>query len=325
MTEHSNINEGDRKWKMPQSDKMVFILTLIISMAFWILIKLSDDYSESYIISVQYENIPVNKQLTKLIDSTFTLTLNTSGYNLLENKIKKRLERITIDLNQCKPEQISGSIYQVKKNDLENYLSKRLGILENNIQVSKNALKFVLEKSNSKKVPVVAVTNLTFSPQFGLYALSVAPSQVTVYGPSSILDTLQNIHTNEVKRKDIDADMVIESALFNPVPSLLRISPDRVKITVDAEKYTESVIEVPVNLSGIPFNIRTFPSKVKVYYHIALKDYNLINGNSFVVKPELKGVDLHKVDRIKLKVSRKPEFVTGVRTDPPEVEFLIIK
>ncbi len=325
MVQYGNKPEHEEKKVMRDSDKFVFILSIVVSLAFWLLIKLSDNYSENFDVAVRYQNIPVDKQLTSLIDSSFTLTLNTSGYNILETIIKKRPGHLVIDLNKCNPEKVSGNIYQIKKSDLENFIASRWDLMENEITVNKEKLRFILEKSNKKTVNIKVVTNLTFYGQFGLYGLQVKPEKVTVYGPASILDTLQSIYTNQIEEKNLNRDKTVETGLLNPSPALLRIVPPKAEVTLDIEKYTESVVETAIDLSDIPLNIRTFPSKVKVRFHIALKDYNLINNNSFKVKPEIKGIDLNKVDRISLKIARKPAFVSGIRIEPPEVEFLIIK
>ncbi len=317
----------DNRRKMPNrnSDRLVFFLTVVASLIFWFLIKLSDNYSQNYTFRLHYKNTPVNKQITALVDSTLTVYISTNGYNILENQIKSKLHSVTINLNRCKLIKEKKTVYSIKSDEIKILLSDYLGIPESQLTINKPDVRFVLEKLKKKKVAVTARTHFGFKSQFGLYALKIVPAFVTVYGPPSILDTLTALSTQMVKKDDLDKNTNIHCKIDNPSPTQLNLIPPTVHLNLDIEKYTEASKEIHIDLSRIKVNIRTFPSSVKVFYHVAVKDYNSVHPNMFTIEPDLKGIELSKNKKIKLKLTRKPDLVAQIRMEPTAVEFIIVK
>ncbi len=318
------IHPNNRISSRGDSDRFIFILSLIASVIFWLLIKLSDNYSQNYTMLLKYKHVPVDKQLTKLVDSTLTVNISANGYNIFVNQIKGKLNIFTINLDKCKIIREKNNVYFINENNIKNILSDYLEIPETNININKRKLRFILEKTAKKTIKVKAVTDFKFKSQFGLYGLNVIPSSVIAYGPSSVLDTLKVVLTNLLTTTNLDKDVILNVALKNPSP-LLHFVPQKVKVKIDVEKYTEAFMNVPINVSGIIKDMRTFPSTTKVYYHVAIKDYNSVHPHMFDVEPDIKGVNLNEVSKIKLKIVRKPNIVSRVRLDPSEVEFLIVK
>ena len=307
------------------SDRYVFILSLIASIIFWLLIKLSDTYSQNYVIDIHYNNVPIDKQITALIDTTLTVNISTDGYNFIENQLKGKLRAITINLKRCKIKKESKHIYSISSDDIKILLSEYLRVNETQLELYKPVLRFKMEKNGKKIVPVKAITNIGYKSQFGLYALTIKPEKVTVYGPVSMVDTIKTIFSEPVKKKAIDNDITLKATLHNPSPTLLNLDPQSVTLHLDVQKYTEAILDIPINLSHINVDLRTFPSTVKVSYHVAIKDYNSIHPNMFAIEPDIKGVNLNRAQKIQLKIIRKPDLVSQVRIEPQEVEFLIVK
>jgi hypothetical protein len=96
-------------------------------------------------------------------------------------------------------------------------------------------------------------------------------------------------------------------------------------VKFNVAKYTESSLDVPVSIGSIKNDITIFPKTVKVSFKIAQKDFNNVSPNLFVIIPDTEGIDLNKVNKLKLKIIKKPAFVHDEWLAPSEVEFLIIK
>ncbi len=326
MTQNNITDDNKRKQRrFYTSDRYIFLLSIAISLVFWFFIKLSDYYTENYVLRVDYKNIPVDMQLTSKVDTVLHINITSDGYKILGNLINGKLRKVTVDLKMCGSEKVKDNIYSVNMDELKNYLSGYLDIPENNISLTQPYLRFVLEKNKKKKVEVKVKTAFEFESQYGLYNIKVNPPQVTVYGPSSLLDTLSSVYTRTVEKKKLSADFKTEVQIENPDIKLLNIIPGMVEIDVDVEKYTEAVLEIPVDVSKLNINLRTFPSKIKVYYHVAIKDYNSVHANMFEIVPDIEGVDLNSAGKISLKLVRKPKLISQVRMVPQEVEFLMVK
>jgi YbbR domain-containing protein len=325
MSENNFLEDSGEQKRFFTSDRYIFLLSIAISLIFWFFIKLSDRYTESYMLKVDYKNIPVNMHLTSKVDTLLHINISSDGYKVLGNLINGKLREVVVDLKKCGYDKFAGNVYTVNIEELKNYLSGYLDVPEADITIAQPYLRFVLEKNAKKVVKLKVKTDFDFESQYGLYNIDIEPPEVKVFGPASLLDTLSAVYTQPLEKHNLSSDFSEQVKVENPYPALLNIVPANVNIVVDVEKYTEAVLDIPVDVSKQKVNIRTFPSKVRVFYHVALKDYNTIHANMFEVVPDLEGVDLKGTDKISLKLSRKPKLVSQVRMVPHEVEFLIVK
>lgn len=316
----SQQEKGGRK-----NDNIIFIICIIISFVFWGLIKLADTYNVSYTFNVDYKNVPAEKRLTSMLDSTVNVNFDASGFMIMRLNLFKDLSQLTIDLDECDMLK-EGNEYFVYTNDLKQNIAEVIGILETDVSFSESMLGFMLENLHQKKIKVKASLSLNFSDQYDVYEPEiVTPSTVTVYGPKTTIDTLNEVLTQNLVLQNLDKDQMFNVGLNNPIPSLLRFDPEEVEIHIRIEKFTESSIEIPIDFSNINKNIQTFPSSVKVYFKVAQKDFNNIPAGEFTVKPITGGIDLTKVDQLHLVLSKKPSFIRNERLVPNYVEFLINK
>ncbi|HDO28051.1 MAG TPA: hypothetical protein ENH02_08050 [Bacteroidetes bacterium] len=309
-----------------KSDNLVFFICFIIAAIFWLLIKLSGVYNETYHFKVNYSNVPDGKNLSRVIDSTLDVTIKAKGFTILRLNLFENMKNLNINLKNMGLMSREGNVYYVNTDMLKTKIGKAIGIPNSDVKFSKSTLGFVLEQLSKKVVPVSANLDLGFEEQYDLYENPVVtPSKIKVFGPPSILDTLSGVFTQKVILKKVDADRKIGVGILNPAPGKLQFDPEIVNITIRVEKFTESSIETPVDLSGVKLKIKTFPAIVKVNFQVAQKDFNNVQPGQFKVVPETKGVNLHIVQELHLVLTKKPDFIRNEWITPANVEFLIIK
>ena len=85
---------------MKRSDNFILLLCIIIAAFFWLLIKLANVYDVSYEVSVSYKNIPVEKRMTHITDTSFILGFNARGYDILKLNVTERLDRIDFEFEK---------------------------------------------------------------------------------------------------------------------------------------------------------------------------------------------------------------------------------
>jgi hypothetical protein len=308
-----------------KNDNVIFIICIIISFAFWGLIKLSEVYEASYTFRVHYNNVPVEKRLTGIVDSTLSVSFNARGFTILRLDLFEDMENLTIDLNDFNILK-EGNEYYIYTQKLKDQMAEMIGVPESEISFSESMLGFILKDLFEKDVKVNARLSLTFKEQYDLYENAIiSPPTVKVFGPKATIDTLTEVSTQNVVLQNLDNDQIVKAGLANPNPRLLRFEPENVEIKLRVEKFTESSIEIPIDFSNVKQNIQSFPSSVKVYFKVAQKDFNNVQASGFNVKPELRGINLQDVDRLRLILTKKPEFVRNERIVPTYVEFLITK
>jgi len=310
--------------KNKRTSHFTFLVFVIISAVFWLLIKLSQEYSQTYDMNIQYKDIPMDKLLTKKIDSTVKFSITARGFYLVELSLLHPDELI-IHLNNYTIHNAEEDIYYISTLPLKEKIAKLLDINSSDISFSKNTLSFLLEKLHSKKVKVVSDIQYGFYGSYSLYKPpAIHPAEVEVFGTKQTLDTINTISTKHIELKNIKESRSMKVELENPLPGLLRIDPDKVTLDITVEKFTQSSIETSINASLGNTIIETFPKKVTIYFNVALKDYDKVKANQFLVSPDFTNLDLNTEKRLHLIVKKHPDFVRNIRIEPSSVEFIIV-
>ncbi len=319
-----DISVPDRRIK--RSDNFIFLLCLIIAAFFWLLIKLSGTYTVSYNYKIKYTNVPSEKRLTKIIDTTLNISFSARGYDILKLNITEDMDVMTIDLKDYEVRKSNNNTYYIQTGLIREELASYINVNESDVTLSKNSLHFILSDLHVKDVAVKTREKIGFKDPFDLYEKErVEPAKVSVYGPSSVLDTLQYIYTEVIKLASVDKDQIIKTRLYNPLPELINLEPDEVLVKLRIERFTESFVETEIDISGVPKKIRTFPSAIRINFKVAQKDFSNIKASQFRVVPETDNIDLNEVKRLHLKLIEKPDFIRDEWIVPADVEFLIIK
>ncbi len=319
-----NSNKSD-KARVNRPQHFTFVIFIIVSAIFWLLIKLSQEYSETYNMSITYQDVPNNKLLTQKIDSTVKFNITARGFYLLELSLLHP-EELIIHLKNYTIHKSDENKYYISTLPLKESIAKLLDIDPTLVNFSKNTLSFKLEKLYSKKVNVINDVRISFEGSFSLYHPAVlTPSRVLIYGSKSSLDTIKGIHTKAVELNNIKENTTIDIELKNPNPELFKLNPEKVKLTLEVAKFTQSKVVVPITAKNGKYQIETFPKMDTVYFNVALKDFDKVSAKQFIVSPDINGVDLKKANKLLLKVTKHPNFVKNIRTEPTDVEFILIK
>ncbi len=308
-----------------KNDNIIFIICLFIAFVFWGLIKLAEVYDVSYTFKIKYQNVPVEKKLTSMIDSTLDVNFSARGFMILRLNMFEDLSVVDVNLEDITMIKERDD-YFIYSQDLREQLAGIIGISESEISFSESMLGFKLEDLHEKEIKISANLSIKYKEQYDLYEQEIiSPSKVMVYGPKTTIDTLYEVSTETIMLQDIDKNRVLQVGISNPYPNLLRFEPEVVEISIRVEKFTESSIEIPIDFSEVKEDIQSFPSNVKVYFKIAQKDFNNIQAGEFNVKPVLDGVNLNEVDRLSLILTQKPSFIRNEWIVPASIEFLITK
>jgi hypothetical protein len=173
-----------------------------------------------------------------------------------------------------------------------------------------------------KKVPVISRINVSFAPQYGsVIPLLLKPVMVEVAGPSSVIDTLKAVYTEEISIADVNDPVFRSVALKNPTSDCW-VQPSRVWIYIPSEEFTEATIKIPVLVKNDEQSIKIIPEHVTLKCMVPLKHYNSISPSQF--KVELSGNVSNGQEKMSVRVIKKPSFAKNIRTDPAVVSVLIL-
>jgi len=308
----------------------IFLFCLILASAMWLMIRLSRDYSQNVIFSVNYKGIQQNNILVPSSDTVLVVTIQTSGYNIIYNRIFPKKYNLSLDLKQYTPK-IEGDFFEINietkslTDRLASYFSKNDRV----ISVLPSNLKIKLEKAFAKKVPVKANVDITYAKQFSLYKnIFIEPDSVFIIGNKKLVDTIKYISTEKKELKDLSANTYLDLKLISPLNKLsMRYSTYQVKMYIPVAQYTEEFVDVPIIFDSIPldYQIIPYPDKVRCYFFVSIPDYNKISSDSFKVGCNEAEIFHSKNNIARVILKKTPSFSKLQRIEPENIEFLIRK
>ena len=301
----------------------VFLLFLMLSFLFWILIKLSKNYIADVQFDLVYIEAPNNKLLQNNSDKKITLTLNTIGFKLLSYSLKRK----ELNYSLTNLHRIKGTEYYSITEPEINYLQAQLPAEVVVLKAKPDTLYFDLGIKKSKKVKIIPDVKLEFKPGFNLMKkYTINPEFVTISGPSKFIDSIESVQTELLELQEVATSFDVAINLLNTVEGVT-LSVDHVNVSAEVEKITEGSFDLSYKVINLPrrYIISTFPKEVKVVYQVALKDYNKITENSFVIQCDYKETVDNNLEYLIPKIIEKPNILFDVKIVPNKIEFLVKK
>ena len=318
----SKKNRKKNTLKNGRKSKMLLVF-LGISFLFWVLIKLSKEYTDVVQFSVNYSNLPEGKMLQEEPQKFLNVTVKTYGFNLIKYHLNKR--KVNVDLHAVKRKK--GLIYYQLANELLPQIQQQVTSEVEVLLVQPDSLYYHLGHSKTKKVLVIPDITIQYQSGYNLLGdLKVEPNFVSISGPEAILDSIASIKTKNTTLTDVNSS--IEEKLpivtFNK-NSKVRYSVDEVTVTGVVEKFTEAKLKLPFTIKNLPqnSNITTFPDQVEVIFQVGLSDYNKINQNDFKISCDYNRTVKDGLTYLIPEVVSKPSIISGIKIVPNQIEYLI--
>ena len=310
--------------KNSKKTKMLFLL-LGLSFLFWMLIKLSKEYTDVVQFNVSYLNLPKGKMLQEDPQKNIDVIIKTFGYNLVKYHINKR--SINVDLNSLKRKK--GLIYYQLSKDFLPQIQQQVAADVFVVAVKPDTLYFHLGVSKTKNVKIVPDINIQFQSGYNLLGIvKVDPDNMTISGPEVLIDSIEEIKTESINLTDVNSSILIEvPILVLDKSSKVSYAVQEVSVSGTVEKFTEAKLQLPFKIENLPenYSISTFPDKVEVVFQIGLSDYNKINQNDFKISCDYDRTLKNELNYLIPEVVSKPSMVTEIKIIPQQIEYLIKK
>ena len=312
----------DEIGKKDKTKFLTFFVFLLLSAALWFLIKLTKDYTSQTDFIITYTEVPVNKWVSTS-EQSVKLSFVADGFvTLRHNVVRKQKRVVTIPLDEVPYRLEGGNTYSYSAQYIAERVADWLGVPAGNVTMNDDKQYFNMEDLQSKDVVVRVPLDVKPQRQYLVYgAPAVTPSSVTVFGPKNLLDTLTAVYTTTFHA--VNANRTITQTLpINFLDGAIHSTVVRAEVTVEVEQYTETDIEVPVKVTDT-LNLRFFPETMKVKCMVPIRDFASVNAAAFSVEADT--AQLHRLQPLlDIKLVSVPEHVQVLKTEPEQVEYLII-
>jgi hypothetical protein len=301
-------------------DVLSFLLFLLLSFLFWFVNMLDKERETEIRIPLRYSNLPEQFDITKTNAQYIKVLVKDKGMNLFAYS-EFRLKGLTISLNKILNDR--GEII-FNNDELRTKLNKYLLPSTSILEIKPDSLILHYERLAMKELPVRLLGKIETAQQYILSEdVLIEPSKVKVYGPKRVVEKLYELVTDTVMITDLDKDIQMEVQL--KAIRDVRFSSSDVKLSVSAEMFTEKELFFPVNIINCPQDliVRTFPAQVKLKFNIGLSHFNSVTVNDVNVIVDYNEILKNNTGKQKITIQKKASFISNVRSDNEEVEYVI--
>ena len=298
-------------------DFLVFLVFVVVSAVFWLILALNDDVQKSFDMRVVITDVPDSVTFITEPPKTVRITVKDRGMNLMRYKVSG-VPFLKLNF----PEYIHGDRFVISNEDLKASFHNIFEATASISSFSPDSISLLYTKNPPRDIPVKAVHDVTVAPGMVLGEVRVSPEIVKVFSISST-DTLSRVYTENVVLRDIDRNMTVEVPLV-ALPGR-RMEPEKVSVSFIVEQLVKKEASVQVNVDKVPHgeDILFFPARVKVNYYVPINHYNDAN-DSIIIEASFDEAVNNKSDNVAVRVVSKASYITNIELTRDSVEYTLV-
>jgi hypothetical protein len=305
---------------------LVFAFFFCVATILWYLNKLSYEYSTNVTLPLKFENLPKGKVMVGDPPKSINLGVRSYGYTILRYRIGASLSPVYIDLSQV-------TLFQLEGSETKSYIltSRVRSIIANQLkgdlaleQVMPDTLFFEFTQLTEKKVKVIPNLSYSFDRQHMLSGpILITPDSITISGPKSLLDTIENVTTSIVRFEKI-SESESKSLQLQEIKQI-GFSHRRVNILIPVERFTEAKFSLPVEVRNQPDSIRILiiPRNVNIKCNVIISKHRVLNSDNIEVFVDYHDVNPIFGNKLRVQIVAKPFLISNMDFEPKYVEYII--
>ena len=306
-----------QRWK----EALIFFFFVLLSLGFWLLQSLQQEYEIEINVPVRYKNIPPDISFTETPPQVVIAKVKDKGSVLLNYSFGRSFA--PIETNMKNQAEKSGSI-SISKKAIENDIQKQLLATTSLVTFEPQHIEAAYSKRIKKEIPVVFNGTIQTNPGFHVSGnITISPMNISVYASDVVLDTLNQAKTvfTEIKK----GNKTITKTVQLQKVSDATYDPTSVTITIPIEEFTEKTLEIPVLCTDLPphYTLRTFPSVAKVTCSIPLSRFKDLSEDAFEIRFSFKDLEQNVSGSLPIQLTKKPDWVSSVALVPDKIEFIL--
>jgi hypothetical protein len=302
---------------------VIYFICVLLSTFFWLMIKLSQDYTIGIDVPVVFTGIPAEYAVSGQNVKTLHATVSDRGFELLRMYYTKTIDPVEISLKTVPYRKINQNEYFISSGNLKVLLAAHFGISENGIGMKDDQLSFRLDNLSTTVVNVIPDIQLSFRQQYGVFgAIDIEPKTLTVYGPASVMDTLKQIYTTTIIGTDVHETIKV-SVVPELLGGLLQSKTNQVQVTIPVEQYTESSLLVNISIPEYARQLKTFPDKAEVFYLVPMKEFMKIQPSLFNIVLDTLGL-YERRQLLNIRLDKSPQQIQIRHIHPIAVEYILV-
>lgn len=276
------LDEDDDSKTFSKHKLLAFTFAMLFSVALWFIVNMGRDYNMTMSLPIQVTNLPDDIALSSEVPDNAAVSVSGEGWSLFNLYIN--------------PPQVTLDIEAQQVNMFEQVRQQVSSMSDVNVmQVDPMFLEIETEMRTSKTVSVRPNVNINTDNQFGILGSpELSPDSITITGPASRVEEIEEWETAESEIDDVNANIEITLDLQPPPPGIT-ISPAEVTYRAEIAEFTEAEVRIPVRTRGLPPGraVTFSPSSILVRYYVPLDQYNEVQE----IRPFVAFVDFERLEQ----------------------------
>ena len=326
MVNKLTIIWGLLKKAISTMDLKVFSISLAIASFIWLVMTMSDDYTERIEFPVNYSNFPTGLILVNNPANEISVDVKSQGIELATVALSEK-KFVNIDLNKIKFRKTKFGRYvaSIATKSFRYNISNQLQVDDVGKDFIPDSIFFIFDSIITKNIPVKFNCDFELADGYIEYGEpEITPSSISVTGPARDVRKLDYIITNIVKKEDVKEDYNKEVNLTTK--KQISYNTNKVTVVQKIAKYSEFTIKRRINVeSNIDnINVKLFPQDIDVTFSIPLPDYKLLKDTAFNLKVRIDSIDILNRKKLLIDISSIPDNVDKIRMSSESVEYIIM-
>lgn len=306
-----------QKWK----EVLIFFCFVLLSLGFWILQSLQQEYEITLEVPIVYKNIPSDIAFVGTPVNTIKVKIKDKGSILLNYTFGRSFAPIEVDMKNKKED---SGLLSLPKQEIENSIKKHLIATTTLVDLTPPQISLLYSKLREKTVPVRFNGNIQTIAGFKTSdKVKISPAYIRIYTSDMVLDSIHEVKTvfTEIKNGN---KTITRSVQLQKIEGVT-IDPKEVSITIPIEEYTEKFFEIPITCKDLPphYILRTFPASVKVSCNLPLSRFKDISEKDFSIVVPFADLENNLSGKLYIQLNKKPEGIDGINITPSLIEFLL--
>ncbi len=309
-------------------DLKVYLICVIIASFIWLLMILSDNFTDEIEFPVNYVNYPEGMVLVSKPAKYITAQVKSKGYEIASASLSYK-NNVNIDLSKLRLKRSAYGRYvaAIPTSKFRYNIISQLKVDDVGKSFRPDSIYFVFDSLKTKKLKVSLNSNIKYANGYTQYGNpTISPAFVIAEGPAFNLKKINCVKTDSLILSDVKRD-INQTVRLQSMGGLIKLNKNEVDVSFRVEKFSEFSVSVPVTVvSNVPdLKVKTFPSMVKVTCSMALPDYKMLSDTSFEVTARLDSLDLLNENKVILNITKKPINAKSISLSDESIEYVLIK
>lgn len=306
-------------------DYIVFLLFLLVSYVFWLMLTLNNEVQTDVDIPLELTEVPDSVTIISPVPEQISVSVRDKG-SALTRFVWMKPPTMRIDFATLHESANDGNRLVLNETEIDSRLRSLFGSTAQIISSKPDSLSLVYSTRPGRRMKLELDIDARPNLQYVVSGrITSSVDSVIVYAVDALPAGMSAVSTMPVELTDLTDTTYVEVKVAS-IPGA-RMVPDRVMVCVPVEPLISKSRMVPVKVHGAPANIDvlTFPPMVTISYLVPMSMYGQTDEPGYAVADYRSAIDDNGVARRRMSVAAYglPAYYQNTTLDIDSVEYVI--